>query len=148
MVRSNDLDLANYLPYLVNRVGAALVTEFTAQGLASENLTIAMWRVLAALSFAGAQRQVDVSALTSIEVSTLSRIVAQLARRGLVTRERSATSNREVTVALSSRGQAVVKKLIPVARALERKALGSIPAKDVLALRRVLRTVFENMKRN
>jgi DNA-binding MarR family transcriptional regulator len=147
MAKSHELDLTGYLPYLINRVGFALVADFTEQALARENLTIAMWRVLAALAHAGAQRQVDLSALTSIEVSTLSRVVAQLARRGLVTRERSATSNREVTVALSANGRATVRKLVPVARALESKAAGSLPAGDIAELRRLLRAVFDNLTR-
>ena len=86
----NKLDLPDYLPYLVNRVGAALVARFTADALAQHGLTIAMWRVLAALSDNGAQRQVDLAGLTSIDVSTLSRLVSRLIAMGLVTRLRSA----------------------------------------------------------
>ena len=41
---------------------------------------------------------------------------------GLVTRSRSQTSNREVVVALSAKGRALVRRLIPIAQALERKA--------------------------
>ena len=53
------LDLGNYLPYLINRVGFALVESFTADALTPNGLSIAMWRVLAALSNNGEQRQVD-----------------------------------------------------------------------------------------
>ena len=41
-----------------------------------------MWRVMAALASAGSQRQIDIAELTSIEVSTLSRIVTRLVRIG------------------------------------------------------------------
>src|SRR5215210_2877929 len=64
------LDLDNYLPYLLNRVGFALVSSFTASALAQHDLTIDMWRVLAALSNRGELRQVDLSTMTSIEAST------------------------------------------------------------------------------
>jgi MarR family transcriptional regulator, organic hydroperoxide resistance regulator len=145
MSDASELDLENFLPYLVNRVGAAVVTDFTTHALAAEDLTIAMWRVLAALSNGGAQRQVDLSMMTSIEVSTLSRLVARLSRRGLVTRERSADDNREVTVTLSTQGRALVKRLVPIARALERKAAAGISAKELEAVKRHLRTMHDNL---
>ena len=105
MSKENQLDLANYFPYLINRVGAVFVVNFTRDALDAEDLSIVMWRVLAALSNNGGQRQTDLAAMTSIEVSTLSRIVARLLKRGLITRERSPNDNREVAVALSPQGK-------------------------------------------
>src|SRR5215510_8303585 len=56
---SDRLDLANYLPYLVNRLGSALVASFTATALAQHDLNIDAWRVMAVLANRGAQRQID-----------------------------------------------------------------------------------------
>ena len=67
----SQLDLGNYLPYLVNRLGGALVANFIATALAPFDLTIDMWRLLAVLSYRGAQRQVDLVDMTSIEASTV-----------------------------------------------------------------------------
>src|ERR1044072_7398262 len=67
-VARNKLNLPDYLPYLVNRVGAALVARFTADALEQHDLTIAMWRVLAALSDNGAQRQGALAGLASLGV--------------------------------------------------------------------------------
>ena len=39
-----------------------------------------MWRVLAALSNSGEQRQVDLVDMTSIDASTMSRLVTRLVR--------------------------------------------------------------------
>jgi DNA-binding MarR family transcriptional regulator len=145
MPDASELDLENFLPYLINRVGAAMVADFTAHALANENLTIVMWRALAALSDGGARRQVDLSVMTSIEVSTLSRLLARLARRGLVIRERSPSDNREVTVALSAQGRALVKRLVPIARAIERKAAAAMSVKEFEAFKRHLRTMHESL---
>ncbi len=117
--RSAKLDLGDYLPYLVNRVGSIVAEQFGEEALAPHGLSIAMWRVLAALASAGEQRQIDLADLTSIDSSTLSRLVTRLIRVGLVTRTRSATSNREVVVKLSAKGNAVVSGLIPIAREYE-----------------------------
>lgn len=145
MTQRQRLDLDNYLPYLVNRVGSAVAAIFTEDTLARENLSIDMWRVLAALSNAGELRQVDLSTRTSIDASTMSRIVTRLARMGLVTRSRSKTSSREVVVALSPKGSALVARLIPVALELEHEAIDGLPAKDVQVLKRTLRQMFANL---
>ena len=138
------LDLGNYLPYLLNRVGFALVESFTADALKAHGLSIDMWRVLAVLSNNGGQRQVDLSGLTSIDPSTMSRLVSRLVRDGLVTRSRSQTSNREVVVELSPKGRALVRRLIPIAQALEKKASGGLTAKELAALKGLLIRVYRN----
>ncbi len=139
------LVLDNYAPYLINRVGAALVTRFEAEHLAGHQLSIAMWRVLAALSANGTQRQVDLGDLTSIDASTLSRLVTRLVRRGLATRVRSTTSSREVRVGLTAQGRALLARLVPAARALEVEASAGIATADLAALRRALRRMHANL---
>ena len=140
-----QLDLGNYLPYLINRVGFALVERFTVEALKPNRLSIDMWRVLAALSNNGGQRQVDLSAMTSIDASTMSRLVTRLVRIGLVARSRSKTSSREVVVALSGKGSALVERLIPIARKLEQTASAGLPPKELAATKRALRRMYENL---
>ena len=77
------LDLGDYLPYLVNRVGARIAASFTRE-LEPYSLSLPMWRVLAVLAQAGEQRQIDLAELTSIDASTLSRLVKTVQRLGLV----------------------------------------------------------------
>jgi DNA-binding MarR family transcriptional regulator len=140
------LDLGDYLPYLVNRVGTIVAEQFGAQALAPHQLSIALWRVMAVLASAGGQRQIDLAELTSIDASTLSRIVTRLVRLGLVTRTRAASSNREVAVALSAKGNALVAHLIPQARAIEAEASAGLPAAELMVLKRCLRRMYDNMK--
>lgn len=145
MAATPRLELEDFIPYLINRVGAALVADFTATALSSHDLSIAMWRVLAALSASGEQRQIDIAAMTSIEVSTLSRLITRLMRRGLVTRRRSPHSSREVMVELSARGRSLVERLIPIARQLEDKAIAGVSPTEIAALKRALRQLYENL---
>jgi DNA-binding MarR family transcriptional regulator len=142
-----QLELGNYLPYLVNRLGSALVAHFTASSLAPHDLTIDMWRVLAVLAYRGAQRQVDLVDMTSIEASTVSRLVTRLARMNFVTRKRSQASNREVVIELTSKGRTVVDRVIPNAHTLEQAATAGIPAKDMAMVKRALRRMFDNITR-
>jgi MarR family transcriptional regulator, organic hydroperoxide resistance regulator len=144
----NHLDLGNYLPYLINRVGFALVDNFTSYALKKSGLSIAMWRVLAALSNNGEQRQVDLSGMTSIDASTMSRLVSRLVRAGLATRSRSEKSSREVVVALSPKGRALVQRLIPIAVKLEETASAGLTAKELTVVKALLKKIYLNFAHN
>jgi DNA-binding MarR family transcriptional regulator len=139
------LDFSEYLPYLINRVGWLLVIDFGQNTLARHHLSIAMWRVLAVLANDDGQRQIDVAASTSIDVSTLSRVVTRLVKMGLVTRTRSATNSREVVVRLTGKGAGILARMIPRAIAAERSAIAGVPAKDLAVVRRSLRRMYENL---
>ena len=139
------LDFSEYLPYLINRVGWLLVVDFGQNTLARHHLSIAMWRVLAVLANDDGQRQIDVAARTSIDVSTLSRVVTRLVKMGLVTRTRSTTNNREVVVRLTPKGATILARVIPHAIALERTAIAGVPAKDLAVVRRSLRRMYQNL---
>ena len=147
MAPRSHLDLDNYLPYLINRVGMAIAATYTEDTLAPLGLSLAMWRVLAALSNNGEQRQIDLVAMTSIDASTMSRLVTRLVRTGLVTRARSKTSSREVVVQLSPKGRIQVQRLIPIAKGLETKAIGSLSGKAQAVVKSALRQMYENLVR-
>ena len=66
---------------------------------------------------------------------------------GLVTRERSETSNREVVIELSAKGRAQVERIIPSAHKLEQAAAAGVPAKDMAVVKRSLRRMYENIAR-
>ena len=147
MAAKLQLDLSNYLPYLLNRVGFALVESFTADALKAHGLSIAMWRVLAALANRGELRQIDLVGMTSIDASTMSRLVTRLGRMGFVLRARSKTSSREVVVALAPKGTALVQRTIPIAHALEETTAAGLPAKDLAVVKRALRLFYDNLSK-
>jgi MarR family transcriptional regulator, organic hydroperoxide resistance regulator len=141
------LDLGDYVPYLANRVGMIIAEQFGEEALAPHGLSIAMWRVMAVLAANGSQRQIDIVDKTSIEASTLSRLVTRLVRIGLVARTRSANSNREVAVELTTKGSALVARLIPMARQYEADAIAGLSPQELTLLKSSLRCVYDNMKR-
>jgi DNA-binding MarR family transcriptional regulator len=97
------------------------------------------------LSNNGGLRQTDLAAMTSIDASTLSRLITRLARDGLVRRTRSKTDSREVAVALTRKARSLMGKLIPVAAALQDSATQKLPKQDLATLKRVLRKMHENL---
>ena len=146
MKRPTQLDLDDYLPYLVNRVGSIVAEQFGNEALKPHRLSIAMWRVMAVLAAHGSQRQIDLADHTSIESSTLSRLVTRLIRMRLVTRSRSAHSDREVAVSLSPKGQALVARLIPIASEYEVTASAGLSREELTTLKHSLTRIYANMK--
>jgi DNA-binding MarR family transcriptional regulator len=147
LTRYTPLDLAEHLPYLINRVGSALVARFSADALAGAHLSIASWRVLAVLSNNGALRQTDLAEMTSIDASTLSRLITRLVRDGLVRRTRSKADTREVAVALTRKARTSLARLVPVAVRLQTAATRNLSNQDLAILKRVLRKMHDNLTR-
>src|SRR6202011_5888109 len=139
------LDLSEHLPYLINGVGSALVARFFADALAGAHLSVAAWRVLAVLSSNGGLRQTDLAEMTSIDASTLSRLITRLVRHGLVRRTRSTEDSREVAVALTRKAKTLMMKLVPVASGLQDAATQNLSKQDLATLKRVLRKMHDNL---
>jgi DNA-binding MarR family transcriptional regulator len=139
------LQLDNYLPYLINRVGSGLAARFTDTTLKRHKLSIMMWRVLVVLSNNGGRRLVDLSQMTSVDLSTLSRMVARLVRLELVSRKRSRASDREVVVTLTAKGHKLLARIIPIGLAYEKQVVRGIPHSDLAIAQRVLKHLYANL---
>ncbi|MGO8915059.1 MAG: MarR family winged helix-turn-helix transcriptional regulator [Stellaceae bacterium] len=137
-------DLGDYLPYLINRAGVRLASEF-GRDIAGTGVGVQEWRVLAALAAAGEQRLSGLAGLTSIDLSTLSRLVGRMARDGLVARGRADGDKRELRVALTAKGKRKTRAVLPIARRYERVALAGLGAGEARSLKRLLRRVYGNL---
>ena len=138
------LDLDDYLPYLLNRAGSRIAAAFS-EAVRDYGISLQMWRVLAALQQQEAQRIGALSQMTSIEVSTLSRIVDTMEKQGLVARARSRDDARAVTVARSEAGRALTRTIIPLARHYEAMALKGFSAEEARRLKAMLHRLYANM---
>jgi MarR family transcriptional regulator, organic hydroperoxide resistance regulator len=141
---SDRYDLSERLPYLINRVGAALVG-FATPGLKRRHLTIPLWRVLVVLAHRGELRQVDLAGATSLDPPTISRLISHAARRGWVTRTRSNTSNREVSVRLTKAGKDVVEEIVPHMVADENVVFAGLSGAELATLKKILRRMYDNI---
>jgi MarR family transcriptional regulator, organic hydroperoxide resistance regulator len=138
-------NLQEYLPYLLNRSAVRIVETF-AGDLRAANITLPMWRALAALRHGGPMRLGELAVLTSIEMSTLSRTVAAMSRKGLLTRTRSSSDARAVHVALAPEGFALTERLIPAALRCEAAALDGFTGAEVEMLRSLLYRLYANLQ--
>lgn len=140
----SSFDLQRYLPYLLNRA-AIRITEAFQRELRKDDLTVVMWRVLAVLWHDGSMRLGALADATSIEVSTLSRLITNMQARMLVSRTRSTEDARAVEVDLTAEGKAIAARIVPLALQYEVMALADMSAEDGDALRRLLTKLYGNL---
>jgi len=139
------LVLRQYVPYLLNRAGRSVAEAFTRE-LAAFGLTLPMWRVMASLRSEGPQRLGDLSELTAIEASTLSRLIGQMQERTLVRRVRSRGDARAVTVSLTRRAAALTDRIVPLALRYEQAALRGMSDAEIAILKRLLAQIHGNLR--
>jgi len=138
------LPLDDYVPYLLNRAGARIAASFSEE-VRPFGITLPMWRALAALTDRDGQTVGELSGHTSIEISTLSRVLDGLQRLKLLERRRAESDGRVVTLHLTATGRAMTRRIIPVAQRYERVAVAGLSEHDVATLKRLLRVLYANM---
>lgn len=137
-------EFTDSIPYLLNRVGVRLGERFSSY-LQNYDITLPMYRVLAVLRQQGHQTLGELAELVSVEVSTLSRLVGQLVRRGLVSRVRPENNGRIVQIDLTPEGQKLADKLMPVAALYETTAVSGLDPDAVKVLKQTLRHINRNI---
>ena len=136
--------LSDAFPYLLNRVGVRM-GELFSRRLEPYGVTLPMYRVMATLWEEGNRRLGELSHVTSIELSTLSRLVGTMMRKGLVSRKRPDANARTVEINLTTKGRMLVEELIPLARLHEDVGLCSFRPDKIAELKRDLIKVFQNL---
>ena len=136
--------LDRYLPYLLNRAGARIASAFNDE-MRRLGTSLQAWRVLAALREKDGRRMGDLSATTSIEVSTLTRLVDNMEKEGLLARRRDASDTRAVLVQVTPAGKQLTRRIVPIAERYEKVALKGFGGAEAEALKAALRRLYANM---
>lgn len=139
MLRLND-----YLPYLINRLGPSIEEGF-AGALADAGISLQMWRVMAVLYEYGDQSVGDLSRLTSIPISTLSRLIDRMAEKDLVARRRDDEDARSVTVHLQKIGREKTEGLIPSAVAYDSYLTRTFSEAELTTFKALLVKFYDGM---
>ena len=140
---NHDLELA--VPYLLARAGMRMGQAFSKE-LKRFGISLAEWRVCAALHHKPHQRLAELAAHTSAEPSTLSRTVEGMLQRGLLIRDRSGDDARALAISLTPEGDALAERIIPLAQLYDRVALAGISAAQADLLRDMLCRIYSNME--
>lgn len=145
--RLGELGLANFAPYLMNRIMGRYNQTLRAE-LATLGLTTAQSRALAALSVVDGPLIRDLAIYTVIEQSTLSRALDQLDTQGLIRREMDATDSRATRLYITEQGRAAVERLWPHMAAAQERMFQDIPAAQRKAFVATLQHVLENINKS
>jgi DNA-binding MarR family transcriptional regulator len=137
--------LHSYLPYLLNRAGTRIATAF-GEEMRPLGASLQIWRVLAALHEKDGRRMGDLSKTTSIEVSTLTRLVDNMEKSELVERRRDRDDARVVALHVTAAGKRLTKRILPIAERYETVALKGFSTREAEVLRRALGRLYANME--
>ena len=135
--------LETYLPYLLNRAGARIADAFS-KDVRRLGATLQMWRVLAVLRERNGSRMGDLSETTSIEVSTLTRLVDSMEKKKLVARRRDPVDARAIVLHATPAGQRLTLRILPIVERYEKVALQGFDAREAERLKAALRRLYAN----
>jgi DNA-binding MarR family transcriptional regulator len=126
--------LTTSVPFLLNRLGVRL-GELFSRRIEPYGLTLHMYRVLAALSERPDQKLGHLSSMTTIDLSTMSRLIGSMARAGWVSRIRVPSDERTVRINLTEKGAELAATLMREAQHYEDVATRSLSGAAIRRLK-------------
>jgi DNA-binding MarR family transcriptional regulator len=142
---SRKADLQDFLPYLLNRAGLRIGLMFS-HDIEPFGVTLPMWRVLIELWNSGDCRLGELSERTSIDMSTLSRLLVTMQRKSLIVRKRSGVDGRALSLSLTPGGRKLAENILPYAIGYEDAAIEGLSAREVRLLKDLLKRVYLNLE--
>lgn len=140
------LVLENFLPYRLS-VLAQLVSESLHDLYAGPfGLSVTQWRVVAALGRFAPLTASDVGQRIVMDKVAVSRAVAGLMKRGLVERSTDRTDRRRASLHLTSRGQEMHDRIVPLALDYEHRLYAALSPEDRRTFNLLCDKLFEHAK--
>jgi len=137
------LKLDEFLPYRLN-VCSALVTQALSRIYAARyKIGVPEWRVLVTLGEFGMMTAKAIGQHSHMHKTKVSRAVALLERRKLVSRKANRDDLREAFLSLTPTGRDMYNDLAPAALEFVRQLVGTVDAADRAALNRALSKLIE-----
>jgi DNA-binding MarR family transcriptional regulator len=126
-VPANDvLDLDRFLPYRLSVLSNTVSTALAAAYARRFGLSIPQWRVIAVLARTPGLSAAGVAERAAMDKVAVSRAVTGLTRSGRVRRTLAQSDRRRSVLTLTARGQAVYRRIVPLALAYERRLLAGM----------------------
>ena len=136
--RHEQLDLDRFLPYrlsvLSNRISQAIAKLYQARF----GFGITEWRVIAVLGRFPELSANAVAERTAMDKVAVSRAVAHLLERGLLTREMHGDDRRRSVLNLSEAGYRIYDEIVPLALGRERELLAALTPEERVQLDRIM----------
>ena len=112
--------------------------------LAPLGLTSRQGMVLLNCARGEANTPVELAFFNGLDVSSMSRMLDRLEKKGLVTRSRSGTDRRKVMVELTPKGVVLLKKAIPLSTEVAKNAWRNVTKQEKKVLRNIVYKILGN----
>lgn len=137
--------VGSYLLYLLASVSERASAEFHAHAR-NQGVRMPEWRVLACLHDGDGAMITRLAQFALMEQSRLTKIVDQMAARGLVTRRADPRDGRRVRVHLTAAGRRLAAQLTADARAHEARILDRLDPDDAARIKPILKKLLAGLK--
>jgi DNA-binding MarR family transcriptional regulator len=135
------------LAHLIKDAARALVRSLSIR-LAEHKVSFGHWAFLRILWEGDGLTQRELSAEAGVMEPTTFSALKTMERLGYVTRRQVGGDRKKVYVFLTPKGRALKYKLVPIAEQVNRIAVDGISNEEVVATRRVLLAIIDNMARD
>lgn len=140
--RANHYGMKNSVGYLVRRSSNLILPQFEAL-FADHELSFSQWTVLMALREWQVSTSAEIARHICHDAGSLTRLLDQLEQRGLVTRLRSDTDRRVVTLTLTPRGAQLLETLMPLVADFWNGLLGDFSHVEIKTLIKLLTRLID-----
>ena len=137
------LKLESFLPYRLSLLSNTVSANIAATYQDKFGISMPEWRVMAILAEYPDSSADDVCRRTQIEKSVVSRAVARLLKRHLISRKFSENDRRRSILRLSETGLSVYDEVMPVAKTFERKLIARLSKEE----RQSFSTLLDKLQR-
>ena len=133
------LELGRFLPYRLSVTAECMSRVFAESYERRFGLTIPEWRVMAVLGEGEAPRPTQgIIEATEMDRVKVSRAVTRLVDKGLVFRRTAPEDQRSQILALSRKGVALYRQIVPLAHALQAELTAGLGHEELALLDRML----------
>ncbi len=139
--------LADFLPYQLSVTSNAVSSLIANRYRVRFGLKITEWRIMAVLGDAGQATQRALTEATLMDKVAVNRACKVLEDRGLLARQPNDADGRSHLLALTEEGQAIYRKVMPLALEIEGEIFSALDAEDREKLREMLHRLFDQAEK-
>ncbi len=143
-IKADGEFVSSYLLYLLAAVSDRASAQFHAHAR-TQGLRVPEWRVLACLMDEDGAMVTRLAQLSLMEQSRLTKIIDQMAGRGLVSRHSDPRDGRRVRVYLTNAGRSLAGRLVIDAQKHEAEVLSRLEPDEAAILKPVLQKLLSSL---
>ena len=125
-----ELPISDFLPDRLGLAASRVVRAAEKRCLMPHGIGLAEWRVLALLNELDSTTAKTIGSISGMHKTKVSRAVAELERRALISRKPNRNDLRESILSLSGAGRALVGEIAPEAQAFSQHLWGTLDGQE------------------